>query len=698
MERLDARLAPAIEQAQLIYGAKSIGDRFRGLYLNQDQLERLLKLPPAEPTLSTEDAAASSLPANSPLVWLANNYGLDDFELDILLLALAPELDRRYERVYAFLQDHVSRRLPSIDLALNLLCNNAADRLNRRRYFNADAPLFKEQLLQMVPDGTVSTNTLLTHFLKLDPQVTALLLQSDFHDSRLVPWTRLEQTDSLNPPQLANLSLDPQREGLLAIAQTAGGRMQPAGALFHFVGKAGTGRFATAQFLAHQLGRPLLHAGFPQLLAQPFAPGEGLDLAFRQSWWQEQLLYLDNLDSLVGHATVQDHLVQRLQHINSVVILAGETNTLPRSHAPINIVTLEFGPLSPLARRELWQINLEKLGRKPDPALIVELADRFQLGPDQISQALLDAANQSRWQAAVDKTKPQIPGREALFAAARAQTGHRLAILAQKLNLTYGWDDLVLPEEAMKQLKQICARMRRREKVLGEWGFEAHLPAGKGLHALFAGPSGTGKSMAATVIAADLGLDLFRIDLSSVVSKYIGETEKNLEQIFTAAENSNAILFFDEADALFGKRSEVNDSHDRYANIEISYLLQRMESYGGMSILATNLRQNLDDAFTRRLAFQIHFAFPGSVQRAAIWRQIWPEKLPLAPGLDFDWLGEQFRLSGGNIKNAALAAAYLAADDGGCVTMPLLEEAIRDEYNKIGRRFNLVEPVNGRDA
>jgi SpoVK/Ycf46/Vps4 family AAA+-type ATPase len=221
--------------------------------------------------------------------------------------------------------------------------------------------------------------------------------------------------------------------------------------------------------------------------------------------------------------------------------------------------------------------------------------------------------------------------------------------------------------------------------VFESWGFGRKLSLGKGVNALFAGPSGTGKTMAAEILAGDLGLDLYKIDLSTVVSKYIGETEKNLARIFTEAETSNAILFFDEADALFGKRSEVRDSHDRYANIEISYLLQQMETFEGVAILATNLRKNMDDAFVRRLAFTIHFPFPEADDRLRIWRGTWPAAAPVSSDVDLDFMARRFRLAGGNIRNIALAAAFLAADDGKTVAMPHLIRATRQEFHKMGK-------------
>jgi SpoVK/Ycf46/Vps4 family AAA+-type ATPase len=226
--------------------------------------------------------------------------------------------------------------------------------------------------------------------------------------------------------------------------------------------------------------------------------------------------------------------------------------------------------------------------------------------------------------------------------------------------------------------------------VLDEWGFGRKLSLGKGVNALFAGPTGTGKTMAAEIIANELGLELYKIDLSSVVSKYIGETEQNLDRIFTAAQNANVILFIDEADALFGKRSEVRDSHDRYANIEIAYLLQKMEQYEGIAILATNLRQNMDEAFIRRLQFIVEFPFPDEAHRYHIWQRHFPPEAPRDEEIDYASLA-RLRISGGNIKNIVLAAAFLAATDGGRIGMEHMIQAARREYQKLGKPLSAAE-------
>ena len=272
-----------------------------------------------------------------------------------------------------------------------------------------------------------------------------------------------------------------------------------------------------------------------------------------------------------------------------------------------------------------------------------------------------------------------------LFVAARAHSNPSLGSLARKIVPRYQWQDIILPADQLLLMHEIIATVRGRPMVLDEWGVGQKLTSSAGVTILFAGPPGTGKTMAAEVIAAELGLDLYKIDLSTVVSKYIGETEKNLEQIFHEAQSSNAILFFDEADAIFGKRSEVKDAHDRYANIEVSYLLQRMEAYDGVTILATNLRANLDEAFTRRLQFAVDFPFPEEVDRLRIWQALFPAEVPCEPDLDFSLLARRFKLAGGNIRNIIVSAAYLASADGGQVTMAHLMHGARREMQKMGR-------------
>ena len=341
-------------------------------------------------------------------------------------------------------------------------------------------------------------------------------------------------------------------------------------------------------------------------------------------------------------------------------------------------------------RRDYWQTSLDKAGIAISVADLDALSDRFRLTSEQITNAIAIAKHTSQWQIACDEEN--ILPINHLFAAARSQSGHDLATLSQKIVPKYGWNDIVLPPQQLSLLQELCNEAKYQHLVWNTWGFDKKLSLGKGLNVLFSGSPGTGKTMAAEVIAKELQLDLYKIDLSQIVSKYIGEIEKSLNQVFTSASNSNAILFFDEADALFGKRSEVRDAHDRYANIETSYLLQKMEEYEGIAILTTNFRSNMDEAFSRRLRFIIEFALPDVKERRCIWERICPEQMPRSQDIDFDFLALQFELAGANIRNVVLRAAFLAADDKkGEVTMRHLILAIRREYQKMGKILMLQE-------
>jgi SpoVK/Ycf46/Vps4 family AAA+-type ATPase len=344
-------------------------------------------------------------------------------------------------------------------------------------------------------------------------------------------------------------------------------------------------------------------------------------------------------------------------------------------------VRIEFPRPTYAERLQLWTKALDG-GIPPEAGVdLTAFANQFRFSGGQIRDAAASARNLARWR---DPEHGRLTMAD-LYAACRLQSNRKLATLARKITPHYTWDDIILPRDRLQQLREICNYVKYRAVVYDEWGFDRKLSLGKGLNILFAGPSGTGKTMAAEIMAGELGLDLYKIDLAAVVSKYIGETEKNLARIFAEAETSNAILFFDEADALFGKRSEVRDSHDRYANIEIGYLLQRMEEYEGAVILATNLRKNMDDAFVRRMHFSVEFPFPSEQDRRRIWERVWPENSPRSRDLDLNFMARRFEMAGGNIRNIALAAAFLAAAGDGAITMAHLIHATRREYQKMGK-------------
>jgi len=390
------------------------------------------------------------------------------------------------------------------------------------------------------------------------------------------------------------------------------------------------------------------------------------------------LLFLQGSDACLEDGVPAASLWSALARHPGIVILAGHATWRPSNLPETRPVHWQEFPIPAYDERKiLWETYLAQANLSTNFDLTA-LAGQFALTGEQIRDAVLLAANYAG-QHGVSLSEDD------LMAAARTASSSRLSGLARKVPARYDWNDIVLPPDQIELLREIVSMVRGRSTVLEEWGVGQKLASSRGVSILFAGPPGTGKTMSAQIIAAELGLDLYKIDLSTIVSKYIGETEKNLEHIFSEAESSNAILFFDEADALFGKRSEVRDSHDRYANVEISYLLQRMEAYDGVTILSTNLRSNLDEAFTRRLQFAVDFPFPEEADRLRIWQSLFPPEVPRAPELDLSMLAQRFKLAGGNIRNIIVSAAYLASANGGVVTMEHLLHGTRRELQKMGR-------------
>ncbi len=435
--------------------------------------------------------------------------------------------------------------------------------------------------------------------------------------------------------------------------------------LVHLEGPDAAARRAVATAAAAACGMPLtaLRGG-----DVPAAPVEREDLA--RLWERHALLgggaLLVECNDVEG--ADQAHAAQAFaQRVRSPVALSG--CDAPPASMPLMRLTVERPRVD--EQEALWR---EVLGGAAHNGALTRVLGQFDLATDEIRAAGVDA--QARMAGGLGAA-------DALWDACRAQARPRLNDLAQRIEPTAGPDDLVVPERERRTLTELVLHVRHQRLVNEQWGFAAKSRRGLGISALFAGPSGTGKTMAAEVIARELRLDLYRIDLSAVVTKYIGETEKNLRRVFDAAEQGGAILLFDEADALFGKRSEVKDSHDRYANIEVGYLLQRMEAYRGLAILTTNLKSALDPAFMRRIRFVVHFARPDAAARRAIWHRIFPDQTPVE-GLDVDALG-RLDATGGTIRNIALRAAFLAADAGTPVAMPHLAQAARGEYAKLER-------------
>jgi ATP-dependent 26S proteasome regulatory subunit len=723
LARIDLRIYREFVRWQL--AGQNPDDGFRGLHVSAGEVEMLLKrsfatswgqsvsLDPQDQRALIDAEAYATRQAQllvesahrqgrlTPLEHLAAAFGLDQFEVDALLICLAPALDLRYERIFAFLQDDVTRKRPTVNLILNLAGGpQAADRLPHLLHFSDDAPLFRYHLLERVSESGVLHPPLLGQALRADPTLVAWLLgtyqpHADLgpHASLRRPIIERDEADLL----LAAEAL-PDLEQAMAIEQPF--------LVFH--GPDRESQQAAARLVAVRSGRPLLSVDLAGATASGFSPLHVVRLAMRDASLVGAILFLTGWDaclydvaqeahtpaegrprpaSLDGSSPPPDLLAELCAHPELVIVagqVAWQAAGIERERI---LVWIEFPPPRYGQRRALWQHFLGASSPQPSPqegggAFDLEaLAGQFTLTTGQIRDAVASARDRAAQRG--ERVQPHD-----LLAAARAHSNPRLSSLARKIVPRYTWEDIVLPDDQMTLLHEIVATVRRRPMVLEEWGVGHKLASSPGVTMLFSGEPGTGKTMAAEVMAAELGLDLYKIDLSTIVSKYIGETEKNLEQIFGEAQSSNAILFFDEADAIFGKRSEVKDAHDRYANIEISYLLQRMEAYEGVTILATNLRANLDEAFTRRLQFAVDFPFPDEEDRLRIWETLFPPAVPREPDLDFGLLARRFKLAGGNIRNVLVSAAYLAASDGGRVGMKHLLHGTRRELQKMGRLVN----------
>jgi hypothetical protein len=665
LHKLEARLLDLIETTRGGQDEEPAADPFRGLYISQADVFRDFAEPADCRRLT---AAAEPLAASALFARLQALYGLSGVELDVLLIALAPEVDPRYGRIFAYLQDDVRRRLPGIDLILDLLCGSASDKLDKRALFNPSSRLMADRLIRLSGEANAPAAQ---REVSLDPRIANFLLGEDGLDPRLARSVRVFEPRTRPPAG----------PGLVRLAERGHRMAGPLPVVFEG---------ADEEEKQEAAGALAGHCGFRLLIGRvDIARRLGADLSewigdlAREARLRPSTVYLEGLEAPDDSAG-SDAVFGALGAFQGLVILSS-AKPLRVEQIPVKgLITVAFDVPPWRARRRAWSSALREQGLKPSGAALDLLAETFRFGCGQIRDAAQAAANLTAYAGGNG-------GAEPIFEAARSRSGQTLARLTVKIVPRHGWNDIVLPPETLEELRELCRRVSLRRRVMGEWGFARKMSGGKGVTALFHGHSGAGKTMAAEVIARELRLDLYKIDLAGVVSKYIGETERNLDRIFDAAAGASAILLFDEADALFGKRSEVRDAHDRYANLEVSYLLQKMEQHEGVSILATNLRQNLDEAFLRRLAFTVAFPFPDETGRRRIWETIWPPETPLAADVDAGWLAARYMLSGGNIRNVALAAAYLAAKDADLVRMSHVLHAVRREFQKMGKTLNASE-------
>jgi hypothetical protein len=640
LEYLVARLAGLRARVHAAVTARRATDqggdeRFKGLYIGDDEAATLLDDRPPLAAALVPDAAAERLADAAGrtetalrLEDVGRSFGLDAVDLELLIVAAAPDLDPRFERAYGYLHDDVTRRRASVGLALELCGASPLSPVDRAR-LGPHSPLVRLGLI-VVEDAD---RPILTRSLRVPDVVVTHLLGGAALDPVV---------EEVRAPALVAADID---GGDLTRGLRFGCR------LTYVQDRPGAATWAFALRAVHDNGQRAL------------------------------VVDLERLDANADVAAVAIAL-SRAARLEDAVLVAGPIDAL-----------LERGPAAIRALAEADVTAILIGGRAWDPAwsrqtpLRIEPPDivgdfaaglPFRLTPEQ--------ADRARTAAELQATAMGEPVTlRHLAAGARAQNASGLERLALRISPVAGFDDLVLPEGVVRQLRDIVARVRYRSRVLGDWGMQRAVGKGRGVSALFAGDSGTGKTLSAEVVAGALGLDLYVIDLATVIDKYIGETEKNLDRIFREADRVNGVLLFDEADAIFGKRSEVRDARDRYANIEVAYLLQRMERFDGIAILTTNLRANLDDAFLRRLDALVDFPTPDEPSRRLLWERHLPGGHLLGDDVDLDFLAHSFDLPGGNIRNIAVAAAFLAAADDRMITMVDLVRATAREYRKLGR-------------
>lgn len=665
-------------------------EEFRGLFISEEEIAELL----ADPTLFLTNRYAAELelvppveiptdvePNQSRLSRLQAAFKLSAFEIDVILITLAPELDLRYERLFSFLQNDVTRRRPGVDLMLRLLCDGLAAQIAARQFFDPHSPLFRYGLIEYSDDKATG---LLARNLKLNEGVIAYLLGQNNLDLRVRDFAQFVNYNSVFDDLLNTPEITRESERLLQLAE------EDSNFVCLLSGLDETLKFNLATSVCEKLNRPIIKFDVSLVINNQKITAL-LPILNRELSLFQAALYCVSYESLLKEeAAVQEvkrQVDQFLSEVKELCFISTTNGLVPLTAGRDRYEFFVELPLPGYSERQrLWESQLkQQLGVYSVAGLDLEvLSSRFRLNSGQIINAVATACNMARWRG------DEMPTLADLEAACRQHSNQKLSTLARKITPKYKWDDIVLPADQFRMLREIYAQVSHRTLVYEKWGFDRKLSMGKGLNVIFAGPSGTGKTMSAEIIAHELGMDLYKIDLSNVVSKYIGETEKNLEKIFNEARESNGILFFDEADSIFGKRSEVKDAHDRYANIETGYLLQKMEEYDGIVVLATNLRKNLDDAFVRRMHFVIEYPFPEEIDRLEIWRKAFPREVPISDSVDLNFMARQFKLAGGNIKNIALASAFLAADDVDGKTelkveMEHVVRATRREYQKMGK-------------
>ena len=680
LQRLDLILEFSVQRAR-----SRANDPLRGMYVSDEEAASLLSNGGQEhPAGGEEEAAAWNDSAQEALAGIemrlqksleagflpalqrmAKNLGLCRAETDIVVFSASVELDPKYTKIFGYLHDDLSRGRPSPGLIIESI-SAPRERMEMRRLFLPGSALMRHAVLTAADgrDPGLSTG------LVLSPDVLGFIMGAG--DGERLERSALEEGLLLQE----TLPEEIYRKGLMLAEQLLEDGMEQ-GRICILQGANGSGRRALAELICRRLDRRPVIIDIDALDGEEAA--SWIKRCFSRAAIRSSPVLIEGYEALgeeTGKGKIRAALLKALHEFSGLALLASQGPVHLKGHLQARSTVIEIPAADYAVRRRVWQ---GLIGSKSGDSIASEVAARFRLTPGRV----VDAFASARSMAALEGR--QSPGIDDIYRACRMESSRSLSSLARRIEPGRRLDEVVLPPDKMEQLREIESNIRNRERVYIDWGFERKLSLGRGLNVLFSGSSGTGKTMAAEALASEIGLDLYKIDLSSVVSKYIGETEKNLRRIFEEAEESNAILFFDEADALFGKRSDVKDAHDRYANVEISYLLQKMEEHEGIVILATNLSRNMDEAFLRRMQFVVEFPFPEEDYRLQIWNTLLPAKAPVGDDLDIEFLARNLKLAGGSIKNILVAAAFLAAEDLGVIGMKHLVKAAWKEMRKIGK-------------
>jgi hypothetical protein len=617
--------------------------------------------------LVPEDDEEVGIPAHSRLALLIENFKLSSFERDALLLCLMPLISSNSNVLFACLQNNEQAQWPTSDLILNLLSESPFDKATKQIYLSSQSTLLRYGLIEAQDSEQASWQQICLRGRRdiyqylCGHDVQANSLHSRWVEPSWLPDTLPSLTAQL-VPYCSELSLPTL--------------------LISLQGDTDSGRKMALARAAAKAGRRTLLLDLGKMPADAIKACALIVQVLSNAMLYAACLILKDLPVFFEtHSVLKGWLSERLAEYRFPLFCLSESNTPVEWLDNLSQVVLQM-PVSTiedevtLLRRQLDNYSL---AGDVDPDMLIR---RFRPQPENLLDSLKEADFYRRF-----RGNDQPLCNDDLRRAFSLRSQQAFGKLARRIEPVRGFDDLVISDELRIQLDEILAAIRQRERILAQ-GFVRKIGYGTGISVLFHGDSGTGKTLVAEVLANTLGVDMIKVDLATVVNRYIGETEKNLARIFDHAEADSGLLFFDEADALFGKRSETKDAHDRYANIEISYLLQRLENYPGLVVLATNNRTHLDEAFTRRLTFIVRFPFPDKTMREQLWRNIWPSRVKLDKKIDFAALAHREDLTGANIRNVAMLATWLAADaQAPCVQQKHIDRALKRELSKLGRVY-----------